>query len=153
MTQEETYGTRDMTYSVWHRRNSTRRFVGIENAQILAMVDADVTFWIEYDDDDKEPLALVETAQDVGQSYKCATVMHRLAMRADLPCFVVLYTHADTPNPAAPQWPDISGFRVKRLHPKTQTTWVHYTPNEWAQVLLRMRRYVCEHIDGIEVPA
>jgi hypothetical protein len=37
--QEERYNTRDRTYSAWHRRLSTRRFVGLERAQLLAMID------------------------------------------------------------------------------------------------------------------
>jgi hypothetical protein len=37
---DERYGTRDRTYSAWHRRLSTRRFVGIDRAQLLAMLDS-----------------------------------------------------------------------------------------------------------------
>ena len=59
MAQEEKYGNRDLTYSAWHRRRSTGRFVGIEHAQLLAMIDMDHTLWIEYDDGSKEPVALV----------------------------------------------------------------------------------------------
>jgi hypothetical protein len=39
--QEERFGNRDRTYSAWHRRSSVRRFVGIEKAQLLAMIDLD----------------------------------------------------------------------------------------------------------------
>ena len=88
MAQEEKYGTRDRTYSAWHRRLSTQRFVGIEKAQLLAMIDLDAALYVEYDDGTKEPLALIETAQDVGQAYKPATVTLRLAKRAD---FALLY--------------------------------------------------------------
>lgn len=37
--QEEVYAIQDRSYSAWHRRHSTRRFVGIDRAQLLAMVD------------------------------------------------------------------------------------------------------------------
>ena len=74
MAQEEKYGTRDRTYSAWHRRLSTQRFVGIEKAQLLAMIDLDASLYVEYDDGTKEPLALIETAQDIGQAFKPATV-------------------------------------------------------------------------------
>ena len=48
--QEEKYGTRDRAYSAWHRRKSTRRFIGIEHAQLLAMIDLDASLYVEYDD-------------------------------------------------------------------------------------------------------
>lgn len=79
--QEERYGTRDRTYSAWHRRLSTRRFVGIDRAQLLAMIDLDASLYVEYDDRTKEPVALIETARDVGQEHKPVTVTRRLAVR------------------------------------------------------------------------
>ena len=30
MSQEERFGSRDRTYSAWHRRHSTRRYIGID---------------------------------------------------------------------------------------------------------------------------
>jgi len=147
--QEEVYGTRDRAYSAWHRRLSTRRFVGIESAQVLAMIDLDASLYVEYDDASKEPLALIETAIDRGQAYKCATVTTKLAQRCTpvLPAYVVLYALADTPNPADTAWPDIAGFRVKRLHPKPQSEWKVYTPTEWATFLVRLRQRVGEILD------
>ena len=82
MTQEERYGTRDGAYSAWHRRYSIRRFVGIENAQLLGMIDVDTILWVEYKDKERWPTVLIETAQDVGQPYKTATVTQNLAKMA-----------------------------------------------------------------------
>lgn len=147
MTQEERFGTRDRSYSAWHRRQSTRRFVGIEDAQLLAMIDLDASLYVEYDDGDKEPLALIETARDVGQAYKPATVTLRLAQRACLPCYVVLYSLSDLPNPADPQWMDIDSFRVRRLNPPSPCGWQIVTPEKWALHLRRMRRDVCRDLD------
>jgi hypothetical protein len=149
MAQEEVYGTRDRAYSAWHRRGSTRRFVGIEPAQTLAMIDLDASLYIEYDDGTKEPLALIETARDVGQTYKCATVTTKLAQRCVpiLPAYVLLYTLADTPNPADSVWPDIAGFRVMRLHPKPESRWWPYTPQAWADFLVRLRKRTGELLD------
>ena len=79
MTQEERRGTRDMSYSAWHRRKSTSRFVGIEKAQTLAMIDLDAALYVEYDDSEKRPLALIEVAVDVGQRWKAGTVTQLLA--------------------------------------------------------------------------
>ena len=115
--QVERHGTRDRTYSAWHRRPSIRRFVGIERAQLLAMIDLDASLFVEYDDQTKEPVALIETARDVGQAFKAATVTARLAKRAGLPAYVVLYTPASNLNPSDQEWQDISRFRVRRLWP------------------------------------
>jgi hypothetical protein len=145
--QEEKYGTRDRSYSAWHRRLSTGRFIGIENAQLLAMIDLDASLYVEYDDGSREPLALIETARDVGQKYKTATVTKNLAILSNLPCFVVLYTLSEQANPADTRWKDINGFRVKRLHPKPEKTWRVLTPNEWAETLLKMREYSARRVD------
>lgn len=147
MAQEEKYGARDLTYSCWHRRNSTRRYVGIEKAQTLAMIDADVGVWVEYDDDDKVPLALIETARDVGQRHKTATVTANLARMANIPAYVVLYTHANVKNPAASEWPDISGFRVRRLTPNPEVQWRILTPKEWADALVQIRTFSARKLD------
>lgn len=159
MAQEEKYGTRDRSYSAWHRRNSTRRFVGMENAQLLAMIDLDASLYVEYDDGTKEPLALIETAIDVGQPHKTATVTLNLARRADLPCFCVLYTLSHLSCPADKQWMDISQFRVKRLHPLTKDEveskkypgWEVLSPGEWAERLLKMRRWKAERTDFLDM--
>lgn len=148
MTQEERYNRRERSYSAWHRRNSTRRYIGIENAQLLAMIDLDASLYVEYDDGDKEPLALIETARDVGQTFKSAAVTLNLARRADLPCFVVLYTLSDKRNPADNSWYDIAQFRVMRLHPKRETTWRILTPQQWADTLLKMREWKAGKLDN-----
>lgn len=147
MSQEEKTGRRDAHYSVWHRAKSTKRFVGIENAQRLSMIDIDVALYVEYDEEGKHPIALIETARDVGQSYKTATVLRNLARLANLPCFVVLYTVGDTPNPADPSVNDIVSFRVRKLWPEPQTLWFNLTPLRWSEALLRMRTRQTDKID------
>jgi hypothetical protein len=145
--QEERYSTRDLTYSAWHRRLSTRRFVGIEKAQSLAMIDLDCALYIEYDDGSKKPVALIETAIDVGQKYKAATVVMNLAKMSGLPCYCVLYTCANDPNPANPLMPDISQFRVKRLWPRPEKLWRQIEPAEWANALVQIRTWSAKRID------
>ena len=147
MAQEEKYGTRDRTYSAWHRRLSTQRFVGIEKAQLLAMIDLDAALYVEYDDGTKEPLALIETAQDVGQAYKPATVTLRLAKRADLPCFIVLYTLSKNFNPVDKNWHDISNFRIRRLWPVPENGWRNMRPKQWAENLLKLRIWSAKRLD------
>lgn len=147
MAQDEIHGTRDLTYSAWHRVDSIRRFVGSnKEALSLAMIDIDVPVWAEYDDGTKQPLALIETAQDIGQSMKPTTVTFNLAKMANLPCFVVLYSVSDNLNPAYPKVMDISQFRVKQLWPLSNPEWDMVSPYRWARILLRIRKGVIKNL-------
>lgn len=148
VSQEERYGTRDGTYSAWHRRGSTRRYVGIEKAQLLAMIDVDACLWLEWDDGQKAGVGLIEVARDVGQAIKPTTILEWLANRAQIPAFVCLYTPSETPNPADPEWPDIKHFRVRSLWPAKQEHWRVMSPAEWAQKLLSMRAWQAANYDG-----
>lgn len=145
--QEERYGDRDRAYSAWHRRGSTRRFVGLDRAQLLAMIDLDAALYVEYDNGSKEPLALIETARDVGQAFKAATVTTRLAMRARLPCYCLLYALDSRANPADPRWRDIRSFRVRRMWPKPEARWRTLSPQEWANALLKIREWATIRLD------
>lgn len=148
MAQDERWGTRDRAYSAWHRRGSTGRYIGIEQAQLLAMIDLDVILYVEYDDETKEPIALIEAAQDIGQPYKCATVTQKLAERAGLPAYVVLYRVGNGSNPAEMDCRDIVGFRIKRLCPNAEYEWREMTPKEYAEGLLKMRSWKTKQIDS-----
>jgi hypothetical protein len=152
MAQEEVYNERDRSYSAWHRRLSTRRFIGIEKAQTLAMIDLDASLYVEYDDGTKEPLALIETARDVGQEYKNATVTKKLAERANIPCLVVLYRLSETLNPADTTHRDINQFRIKRLYPKPENAWRIITPQDYATMLVRLREYKASQLDEEATP-
>lgn len=154
MAQTERYGNRDLTYSAWHRRDSTRRYVGIELAQSLAMIDVDVCLWLENDDDTKDLLVVVETAKDVGQPYKPATITRKLAARCrpEVAAYVVLYQVIENPELPSHFIPgtmlsDIAGFRVKRLHPKEEKEWRQLTPDAWCKELLRARQWAAKLID------
>lgn len=146
--QEELYGTRDRSYSAWHRRLSLRRFIGLEHAQLAAMIDLDAALYVEFDGATREPLALIETAMDRGQAHKAASVTRRLAQRAMLPSYVVLYRLGPTKNPADPGHWDIDQFRVKRLWPRPEHTWRSLTPDEWAKALLQIRAWAAKRLDA-----
>lgn len=107
------------------------------------MIDTDAVLWVEYDDGDKEPVALMETAQDVGQSIKPATVLKRLASRCFplLPAYVVLYQVSEAINPATANIRDIQMFRIKRIWPEPETNWNKLTPTQWANHLCALRRW------------
>lgn len=148
MAQQEITGKRDLEYPVWHRRGNIARFVGIEKAQLLSMVDVDVALWVEYDDGNKEPLALIETARDVGQPYKPATVLRNLARRSNLPAFVVLYTVSPVrKSPDDERFYDLDGFRVCRLWPASDGVYQPMTPSQWAHALVDIRLNSAKAID------
>jgi hypothetical protein len=116
------------------------------------MIDLDAALWVEYDDTTKQPLALIETARDVGQDYKTATVTQNLAKLCTVrivPAYVVLYTTSENSrNPAAPSFPDITKFRVKRLWPApVELSWTAYSPQEWAESLVELRKYAAAKVD------
>lgn len=142
----------DLTYGEWHRPDSICRFLSEGSAHVadaLALIDIDCTLYLEYDDRNKEPLALIETARDIGQQSKPATVTRRLAQKADLPAFTVLYKIADSQNPAYPSEADIESFRVQRLHPKPERTWRVLSPSEYLQVIKRIRHWQTARIQAL----
>jgi hypothetical protein len=146
--QEERYpGLRDRSYSAWHRRLSLRRFVGLERAQLASMIDLDACVYCEFDGTTREPLALIETAMDRGQGQKAASVTRRLAQRAMIPAYCVLYRIGSEKNPADPIYWDIDQFRVRRLWPRPEHSWRTLTPEEWAQALLKIRTWAAIRLD------
>ena len=150
MAQEEKYNKRDRSYSAWHRRKSTARFVGIEIAQLLALIDLDAALYVEYDNKHKMPLALIETARDVDQDYKNATVTTNLARMANIPALIVLYRLSNRQNPADERWKDIEWFRVKRTYPLPETNWKILSPERWARLLVILRRSSAQMLDALE---
>lgn len=149
MAQEEIFGTRNQSYSQWHRAQSISRYIEPWKARLLGLIDLDHIIYVEYDDSFaprtqkcRRPLALIEAAIDKGQNFKSAEVTAQLAEMAGIPAFVVLYSLSENSNPAAPDCLDISRLRVKRLRPRPeQKQWRILSPKEWAENLWRMRTY------------
>ena len=134
----ERYVARDRSYGAWHRVASIQRFIKPEHAYTLTMADLDSVMFAEYNHASKMPLCLVEVAVDVGQE-KSAGLIAALARQADIPAYVALYSHASDPNPADSNWPDIAGFRVRRIWPTPERTWRSLSPEEWACALVQIR--------------
>jgi hypothetical protein len=148
LSHEERYGgARASEYSAWHRRRSVARFVGSEKAQLLSLIDVDGALFLEFCDETKEPLALIETARDVGQARKVATVTARLAQRAGLPSYTVLYRLSDKANPADPAVKDVAAFRLKRTWPYPESGWRTLTPQEYCDALLKIRAWSAGKLD------
>lgn len=105
------------------------------------MIDIDGVLFAEVDYRSLEPLALLETARDVGQSGKPSRALEALARRADLPGIVVLYRLSSDPNPSDPRFSDIVAFRVRVVYPTRQSGWRTLTPPQWAQELMQIREW------------
>jgi hypothetical protein len=107
------------------------------------MIDLDGIIFVEYQDQSKEPLALVEIAVDIGQPIKPSTVTKKLAQRCTptLPALTVLYKLSDRPNPTKPHLNDIESFRVRRLWPEPETKWERLTPKQWADRLVVIHQW------------
>ncbi len=75
----ERWGTRPEEYSQWHRQFKGLGFVDIDHVEMCKGC--------------QKPLALIETARDIGQDIrqKKAFVTHNLAMMAGLPAWKLLY--------------------------------------------------------------
>jgi len=98
MSRFERYGTRDLTYSKWHRR--------LED--FVTCIDLDSC---EYCQKCREPLVLIEIAQDVGQTFKATPVMRKLARQAKLPAYLVFYKKSND------DFTLISQFRMRQVYP------------------------------------
>lgn len=139
--QQEKWGVRDLSYSAWHRAGSIGRFLGFEEARGMTLVDLDGVLFVEYRPFSHRPLMLVEAAIDVGQDWKPVRVLEALAVRANLPAYVLLYRRAAAMNPSDPRFQDIDRFRVRRVYPMSEPDWSEMTPQEWAERLVRIREW------------
>ncbi len=110
--RQEKYGSRDLTFSQWHRTLS----------DACTAIDLD---FIEYCNSCKAPLALIETARDVGQ-YKPTTILKGVAERTGVKAYLILWQKQvsldllDCPacgGSGKIQRSQIGQSRVKRIHP------------------------------------
>lgn len=79
MSRQERYDTRDRVFSHWHRTLP----------DCATAIDID---FLEYCRKCRWTLALIELAQDVGQTFKPTPVLQRLAWQAGVPAYLIFYT-------------------------------------------------------------
>jgi hypothetical protein len=96
-----------------------------------------------------DPIALFETAVDIGQSHKPTTVTRKLAERADIPAFLVFYTLSDSQNPVDSRVKDCTSFRVKRVTPDPWGAFKVFSPDGWAKALVRLRESPLDDFDDL----
>ena len=120
--RKEKYGERDLCFSGWHRYHLN------EN---LDYIDLDC---IEYCHRCKLPLALIELAQDVGQSNKPTSVTRNLAQMAGIPAYLVFYNGNGEKREGA----QVCGLRVRRVYP-TKSNELTLTPEQYELFLILLR--------------
>ena len=106
-----TYAFSNGTYNDWHRK-----YDGI------AMIDVDS---VECCIKCYEPLAIIETCFDKGQTWKATTLSKIIASRLNIPCFLVFYKEV-TPTSLT--------FRIKRIR-SSQTEFQLMNEDEWVAIL------------------
>tara|TARA_R110001592_G_scaffold245816_4_gene507359 strand:+ start:86 stop:475 length:390 start_codon:yes stop_codon:yes gene_type:complete len=105
-------------YSLWHRGlNSKIAKIDIDSCGIC------VNCW--------EPLYLAETVFDIGQTYKTTHTTERLALRSDLPSFLIFYKVVNQ---------EVVKFRIKRLTPAKSHDFYELDPKEWEHILIAMQK-------------
>jgi hypothetical protein len=138
MSAFERHGSRDLTFSRWHRQ-ALRDFAVSEVAgAACGMIDIDC---LEYCARCGTNLFLVETAQDVNQARKVTAQLERLAYAANIPAYCVLYKPTGESCPYDRRCRDpqcahgIESFRVRQVAPVT-SDWQRKTAREFAIFVL-----------------
>lgn len=126
MSRHERYEQRDRGFSNWHRYACDDK---------SSMIDID---GLEYCGTRgcAMPLLMIETARDVGQSFKPTTAMRGLAIAANVPAVTLLWTPSESWREESPHCDcqklhrlhpgcdhGISGFRAQHVYPNRQRTW------------------------------
>jgi hypothetical protein len=112
MSRQERYGTRDLTFSGWHRTLP----------DYCTTIDID---FLEYCKICRAPLGLIEIARDVGQAYKPTTVMEQLAKKAGVQAYLILYKLEEN---------GIGTCRMAQIYPN-KTRLFTMTPEEVADTI------------------
>lgn len=115
----ERYNHRDLSYSRWHRTIHKK----------LSMCDID---GLEYCAICKSPLALIETAIDVGQVRKYTRPQMMLALKAGLPFYLVYYKKTKDET--------ITSFRVTQIYPPGEGIETVLTPDQYEKFLIELRK-------------
>ena len=105
------YAFSNGAYSDWHRK-----YDGI------AYIDVDSVECCQYC---YEPLAIIETCFDKGQTWKATTLSKIIASRLNIPCFLVFYKPLNQTSLT---------FRIKRIR-SSQTEFQLMNEDEWVAIL------------------
>jgi len=98
-------------YSDWHRKYDGIAYIDVDSVECCMYC--------------YEPLAIIETCYDKGQTWKATTLSKIIASRLNIPCFLVFYKEV-TPTSLT--------FRIKRIR-SSQTEFQLMNEDEWVAIL------------------
>ncbi len=142
MSNWERFGTRDMSLSKWHRQMLRQQAATAAEGEECGMIDID---WLEFCARCRTNLFLVEAARDIAKLRKVAHQTARLAVAANIPAYIVLYTPTDEDCPATHRCRrdgcshGISEFRVRQIAPD-EGDWRAESPIAFADFVLEIHR-------------
>ncbi len=86
-----------------------------------------------------EPLAIIETCYDKGQTWKATTLSKIIASRLNIPCFLVFYKELTPTNLT---------FRIKRIRSR-QTKFQIMSEDQW---VIELRKFHENHKEKCQSP-
>lgn len=139
MSLHERTGTRDLTYSTWHRPKSIGRYLDKRKAARLKAIDID---FCEACNECNLPLALIETQRSSSKP-KPATITTELAKLACIPAYSVSYMTGIVGGEE-----DILAFHVSPIWPTDNVRAVTtMTAQQYAEWLWSLRdNHRCERV-------
>ena len=117
-------------FSEWHRKQKNIRQIDIDGCEVCEHCYS--------------PLALTETAYDKGQTFKAFWTTRLLALKADIPAYLVLYTVDESTEDR-----NVVALRIKRIAPMVSKDWIKITPEDFRQELIKIQdkhRKVCNKL-------
>jgi hypothetical protein len=107
----DVYAFSNGLYSDFHRKYDGIAYIDVDSVECCAYC--------------YEPLAIIETCYDKGQSWKATTLSKIIASRLNIPCFLVFYKEL-TPSSLT--------FRIKRIRSR-QTEFRVMSEDQWVKIL------------------
>jgi hypothetical protein len=105
------YAFSNGAYSDWHRKYDGIAYIDVDSVECCINC--------------YEPLAIIETCYDKGQTWKATTLSKIIASRLNIPCFLVFYKELNQTSLT---------FRIKRIR-SSQTEFQLMNEDEWVAIL------------------
>ncbi|QPZ53700.1 hypothetical protein HTVC204P_gp14 [Pelagibacter phage HTVC204P] len=111
------YAFSNGAYSDWHRKYDGIAYIDVDSVECCISC--------------YEPLAIIETCFDKGQTWKATTLSKIIASRLNIPCFLVFYKPLNQTSLT---------FRIKRIR-SSQTEFQLMNEDEWVAILRDLHNY------------
>ena len=119
------YAFSNGAYSDWHRKYDGIAYIDVDSVECCMYC--------------YEPLAIIETCYDKGQTWKATTLSKIIASRLNIPCFLVFYKEL-TPSSLT--------FRIKRIRSR-QTKFQIMSEDQW---VMELRKFHENHKEKCQSP-